>query len=97
MKELIATARNLYYKPNDDGSALVPVVELILVTSEPGYLADFEDGSVTLRKNRTTESVRITCSLESLRLLLKSTIDVIGEITEQENESTAPTRESEGE
>lgn len=79
MKELVGSARNLFYVRNADGT-FTPSIELILVTSEPVYDARIEGDEVHLSPRRETQTLRIGCSPGSLRLLLKTAVDVLEEI-----------------
>ena len=90
MKELTATARNVYYAPDSENGILRPMVELILVTSEPTYSAQLEDGEIKLTQSRENETLRVACSVSGLNLLLKSVMEILSEVYDIQFETPAP-------
>lgn len=82
MKELVATAHNLFYTRNADGK-FEPSIELILIMSEPEYLVIDKSESIKLKQRRITETSRVVCSPGALGLLMKTAIDAMEEIKKQ--------------
>jgi hypothetical protein len=67
MKELIATNCNHSIAISDDGE-MTPVVEIIIVVSEPVYkLVDDK-----IERQRITETIRVSTCKEGLRGLIES-------------------------
>jgi hypothetical protein len=78
MKELIGHASNLYVVPQRGTDKLLPMVELILMVSEPTYEADLS-GFV---QRRSITDVRLSVSPKALRETAAKMIELADEADE---------------
>jgi hypothetical protein len=78
MKEIFGTARNFYNSDCQNGT--MPVVEWILVLSEPEYRV--ENDKVV--KVRVPNTVRIAMHRDTVRALLKELVEIDGELEARE-------------
>lgn len=73
MRELIGMARNIALSCLDDGDdkTLVPMIEMVLITSEPQFEVDVSG----LVKRRTTQTIRLAASPKCARWLAESLVE----------------------
>jgi hypothetical protein len=93
MKELVATASNLFYTRNEDG-AFTPSVEMMIIVSEPQYSVNMKGDEIKVVKRRETKTLRFNCTPASLGLLLQSAVDVMEEIQGQSQQPPAARMET---
>lgn len=69
MKEVTGTARNLMLALTPDEKAIQPMIEAILVVTEPNYRFN-KEGDIS--RSRDHETIRFTATPESLRKIAVS-------------------------
>lgn len=92
MKELIASARNLYFAVDDETKQLLPSVELILFVSEPDWELD-ANGQPT--KSRGMGEVRIVTSPKALLALAASLVEMHKDVMAAAQELAAKSEDEE--
>lgn len=78
MKELSGMARNYYLAEGDKG--FVPMVELVLVTSEPQW----HFGAGDLVREREPETYRVGMTRRALKELIKNILEIDQELEAME-------------
>jgi hypothetical protein len=90
MKELSGTARNYYLAENDNG--FVPMVELVLILSEPQW----HFGAGDLVRERIPETFRVAMTRGSVKELMRNLLEVDEELVLLDKKAAAANRKGIG-
>jgi hypothetical protein len=84
MKEVIAANANFVFAPNQDGG-LTPMIELIIITSEPQWDIGGESGNKLIR-SRKTEHTRQMLGLPQAYQLANQIRDIAADAEAESNQ-----------